>query len=162
MWNSPVISSWSTTIYTVYQWPIKSIRKCIYHYVCWWYKRILEGETISETINIFNSELQKLNLWLAANKLTINVSKSHYMIFHRARMKMDNGPILLDGKPLEQLKFTKVLDMIIEDKLNFIKHITYIKNKLSKWMSILIKARQFVNRKSYLSTLLKLLHWNMG
>ena len=26
----------------------------------------LKGETISETINIFNSELQNLNLWLAA------------------------------------------------------------------------------------------------
>ena len=58
----------------------------------------LEGETIIETINIFNSELQKLiqgiNLWLAANKLKIHLSKTHFMIFHRARMKLNNGPII--------------------------------------------------------------------
>ena len=75
------------------------------------------------------STQQKLNLWLAATKLTINVSKTHFMIFYRARMKLNNGRVLLDGKPIEHLKFTKVLGMIIDDKLNFINYITHIKNK---------------------------------
>ena len=55
----------------------------------------IEGKNEAEIINILNTELQKLNCWLKANKLTINVSKSHSMVFHRGKRKIDvNNPSL--------------------------------------------------------------------
>ena len=34
-------------------------------------------------------EFAKLTEWLNANELSINVSKSHYMVFHRSRRKIN-------------------------------------------------------------------------
>ena len=46
------------------------------------------GESdLVEITHILNAELAKLTIWLSANKLTLNSSKSHFMIFHRARLK---------------------------------------------------------------------------
>ena len=50
----------------------------------------IEGDNIESAIEILNSELEKISTWLTENKLTLNVSKSHFMIFHRARIKTDS------------------------------------------------------------------------
>ena len=47
----------------------------------------IEGDIIESTIKIQNSELAKISTWLTENKLTLNVSKPHFMIFHRAGIK---------------------------------------------------------------------------
>ena len=46
---------------------------------------------------------------------------------------------------------TKFLGVIIDDKLSFIRHITYIKSKISKGLGILLKARKYLNRKCLLN-----------
>ena len=43
----------------------------------------IEAEKESSVISILNEELQKINTWLKSNKLTLNLDKSHYMVFHR-------------------------------------------------------------------------------
>ena len=35
-----------------------------------------------------NTELYRIETRLAANKLTLNVNKTHYMIFHQSRLKL--------------------------------------------------------------------------
>ena len=45
----------------------------------------IEGHSYAEVIEILNNELLKVSD--LANKLTINLEKSHYMIFHRSRHK---------------------------------------------------------------------------
>ena len=68
----------------------------------------LERKDLVELTHILNAELAKLTIWLSANKLTLNSSKSHFMIFHRARLKKTdiNIPIILNNTNLEQLTFT--------------------------------------------------------
>ena len=68
------------------------------------------------------------------------------MIFHRSRIKNNNYNIEMGNKTLQQVNFIKFLGVIIYDKLNFIHHISYIKNKLSKGMGILLKAWNFLNK----------------
>ena len=102
----------------------------------------IEGDNIESAIEILNSELEKISTWLTENKLTLNVSKSHFMIFHRARIKTDSIKIALGKSRIKQVPFTKFLGVIIDDKLNFDNHISYIKNKISKGLGILIKAKK--------------------
>ena len=75
------------------------------------------------------------------------------MILHRARIKWSNvtTPLLLNGITLERLTFTKFLGVIIDDKLSFIRHITYIKSKISKDLGIFLKARKYLNRQYLLN-----------
>ena len=47
----------------------------------------LNGRDIHKLINTMQQELLKLHTWLLCNKLTLNISKTHYIIFHRAKHK---------------------------------------------------------------------------
>ena len=75
------------------------------------------------------------------------------MIFHRTLIKWSTitTPLLLNGITRERLSFTKFLGVIIDDKLSFIRHITYIKSNISKGLGILLKARKYLNRKCLLN-----------
>ena len=44
---------------------------------------IVESDSVSNAIALMNLELIKLNIWLQANKLTLNTTKTHYMVFDR-------------------------------------------------------------------------------
>ena len=47
----------------------------------------IEGTHFENISKILNTELEKVNVWLKANKLTINTKKTHYVMFHRTRIK---------------------------------------------------------------------------
>ena len=115
---------------------------------------LIEGTHINTMIATLNCELAKLTEWLNANKLSINVSKSHYMVFHRSRRKINKGNILLDTTILSQVTFTKFLGVILDGKQKWTHHISYIKNKISKGMGIILKARKVLKKK----VLLQLYH----
>ena len=54
------------------------------------------------------------------------------MVFHRSRRKLDKEDIILDNTIIKQVTFTKFLGIIIDDKLKWIQHSSYIKKKISK------------------------------
>ena len=47
----------------------------------------LNGKDIKIILNTMQLEPTKLYNWLLANKLTLNISKTHFMVFHRAKHK---------------------------------------------------------------------------
>ena len=112
---------------------------------------LLEGNNIDSIVTPLNYELDKLVIWLNANKLSINVSKTHYMVFHEY--------IILNTNILHQAHYIKFLGIIIDDKLKWVNHISYIKNKIAKGMGILLKARKVLKYKCYCSyTFLSFFH----
>ena len=80
-------------------------------------------------------------MWLQANKLTLNTDKTHYMVFHRARIKSKTGKISIRNNAIDEVKSTKFLGVTIDDKLKWTEHIQYIKNEISKSNGILIKIK---------------------
>ena len=63
----------------------------------------LEVDKESDLIKTLNEELAKLNIWLNANNLTINIAKSHYMVFHRGKRKSDLCSPVLNNVSLERV-----------------------------------------------------------
>ena len=53
---------------------------------------LLNGKDYITLVKLLILELDKLSMWLKANKLSLNVQKTYYMIFHRARIKIDEHP----------------------------------------------------------------------
>ena len=45
-----------------------------------------EHTNLDHLSDMLNIELDKLSIWLPSNKLTLNIDKSHFVIFHRARL----------------------------------------------------------------------------
>ena len=81
---------------------------------------------------MLNVELNSLYEWLNANKLTLNVNKAFYMIFHRTRIKTDEISLRLGRGTLKETSQHKYLGMIIDNNLNWSAHISHVKNKVSK------------------------------
>ena len=94
-----------------------------------------------------NLELKNLVEWMYANKLSLNVAKTHFLIFRSKGMS--------DPKPIEILSInqqvimrenkTKFLGVIIDDRLSWESHIHYIKSKISKGIGIICKVRNILN-----------------
>ena len=70
-------------------------------------------------------DLYKLYKWLLCNKLTLNISKTHFMVFHRAKHKNYEDNIEINKMFLEQVKYTTFLGVIFDDNLDWSKLISY-------------------------------------
>ena len=111
---------------------------------------LMKHTNLDHLSDMLNIELDKLSIWLASNKLTLNIDKSHFVILHRVRLKQNNMNISLCDISLNRVTLTKFLGVIIDGKLSFSRHVPYIKNIISKGIGIIIKARKYLNRKSLL------------
>ena len=113
---------------------------------------LLRGTDLSKLIKLINSELNLLSTWFKSNKLSLNTGKTFYMVFHRARLKPNtNNDIIMDGNILTKVNSAKYLGVIIDHKLNWIEHIAYVKNKISKGIGIIYKARSVLSKTSLVS-----------
>ena len=45
---------------------------------------LVNDKNLDKLLEILNDELNKLSTWLKANKLSLNVNKTHYILFYRA------------------------------------------------------------------------------
>ena len=73
------------------------------------------------------------------------------MIFHRSRIKPNViNKTVIGNHQLTQINSTKYLGVIIDHKLNWIEHISYVKSKMSKGIEITYKTRQFFTKKALL------------
>jgi hypothetical protein len=100
-----------------------------------------------DAINILNAELSKISQWLAANKLSLNVSKSKLLVFSNQKhdnVNVDTLKLTLNGETLKEVNFAKYLGVLIDNKLSWKNQIDAIKLKLSKGVGLLAKIRHFV------------------
>ena len=71
-----------------------------------------------------NNEMKKVDIWLQAN-----LEKTHYMVFHRARIKTKSNEISIRDNKISRVFSTIFLGIIIDDQLKWLEHIQYI-NKM--------------------------------
>ena len=97
---------------------------------------LLKNPNIDHLNITLSSELDKVVTWFAANKLAINLSKTHSMLFSNKRgnpklnIKIQN----IDIKEKDVVTF---LGVEVDKKLSWKNHITHICNKISRSIAIL-------------------------
>ena len=105
-----------------------------------------------QLVSTLNSELEKVVEWLQVNKLSLNVDKTQYMVFNLGKKKLETtDPVHINGNKLKKVDTSKFLGVIIDYKLNWLPHIQYIKNKISKRIGILSKARKCLSVSSLIT-----------
>ena len=112
---------------------------------------LINGTDMNTLIKQLNVELESLCIWFKSNKLSLNTQNTFYMVFHRARLKtIDNSSIdiIMDSHILTKVNSIKYLGIIVDHKLNWLDHITYVKAKISKGICIMYKARKYLNKNS--------------
>ena len=107
-------------------------------------------KNIDKLLEFLNNELNKLSTWLKANKLSLNVNKTHYILFHRARIQFPDAflNVYMSNSRQTQVECCKYLGVILESKMSWVQHITYVKYKVSKGIGSMYQARKYLNKKS--------------
>ena len=110
---------------------------------------IVRGKTLSEAIQNTNIILKQYYDYFALNKLTLNESKTKYMIFSKQNKKYEvNHDILkINDIIIERVKSFKFLGLVINENLNWNDHKLYIQKKIQRSLGILYKCRQVMNIK---------------
>ena len=73
-------------------------------------------------LNTLNAELLIVDNWIKCNKLSLNLDKTHFMLFSNT-LKNLPGQIILDGTPLIRIHNSKFLGVIIDEDLSWKPHI---------------------------------------
>ena len=98
--------------------------------------------------NKINTELINIHTWLCANKLSLNIEKSHFILFHPPQRKLNdsNFKLFLCNSELKREYSIKYLGVWIDSHLNWKDQIEFITKKIRRNIGILCKLRHFVDQ----------------
>ena len=103
-------------------------------------------DTLNKTVN---QELKKIARWLCANTLTLNIKKTHFIIFKSRKRKLNQTvPIKINEQPIELVKYTKFLGVYIDEELSWKHHIDQVVSKISQMRGIMAKVRHYLSLKT--------------
>jgi len=107
---------------------------------------ILHNKDFNTLTENANTELCNINNWFAANRLSLNIQKSTYMIFHNPqRILPVNDPNLHIGHTtIEKTDHTKFLGAHIDKNLNWKHHLTTKCNQIVKVICILHRLKHML------------------
>ena len=110
------------------------------------------GKNLHEIARQVNDELASICVWLKVNKLSLNVKKTHFMVFKPTQRPCDKIQLNIDGALIDEEQHTKFLGVFIDNRLTWKKHIEHITSKVSRGIGVIWKAKKLLN-KSALKTL---------
>ena len=100
------------------------------------------SNNLHELSTVINNELGNIIKWLNANRLSLNIDKTNFMIFRPKSKKEQCPTIHINGSSILEVDSAKFLGVIIDNKLNWLEHIKCISRKIAKGTGIIIKARK--------------------
>ena len=95
---------------------------------------------------LMNIELCNVCNWLAVNKLSINVSKTKFMVFypHQKDVKDQIPNLKINDSDIELVENFNFLGIQLDNNLNWKTHTNLIANKLSKYSGILNRLKRYL------------------
>ena len=113
---------------------------------------LVSGKNLTEAKQHCNDILNRFYQYFTLNKLSINPSKTKYMI-HKPLVRKNrqflhdttNADLIMDGIPLKQVTSIKFLGILINNKLTWDDHKQLVHSKIFKTLGILYKCRNVMN-----------------
>ena len=84
------------------------------------------AENISKLINIFQSESEVITDWFKKNQTIVNPDKFQVIIIDKKKRDHANENIVIDNKQIKAVPSIELLEIQLDDKLNFIPHVSNI------------------------------------
>ena len=101
----------------------------------------LQGKDLKHMQEIMNKDLYNVSIWLKVNKLSLNIDKTHFMLFCGRKKPAVELNIQIDGQNIQRVTETKFLGVIIDELLSWKDHIIHISKKVSRATGILNKIK---------------------
>ena len=107
-----------------------------------------ESDNLSKLEKTVNKELEKLHEWLCLNRLSLNITKTNFVIFHATNKPMNNVvTILINKHAIDEVKYVKYLGILIDSQLTFKNQIDELTKKISRAVGVLYKLCPYVTPK---------------
>ena len=91
-----------------------------------------------------NQDLRSLFEWLCANRLSLNVAKTEFIIFRPPNKSLDDRIVLtLNRTKIFESRKLKYLGLIIDDRLSWKFHILELTKKLNRSVGMFYKIRNY-------------------
>ena len=114
-----------------------------------------EAETIKKLDTVINRELRKLDTWLIVNRLSLNIAKTKFLVFHPYNKSMKQMITLkIHKKAISESEYIKYLGIMVDSTLSWNIHIDKISKTISRATGLLYKIRPFVNNKTLKNVIL--------
>ena len=101
-----------------------------------------------------NSDLENLREWLIANRLTLNVAKTEFMLIGSKQMiKISDLQlnVVIENKPVKHVIECKTLGVTLDQYLLWKSNTENICNKITSGISALRRLKEFIDRKTLVS-----------
>ena len=113
---------------------------------------LVSNKSLKKSIMVLNKELARLEEWFQANKLTVNLSKTKFILFG-SRQRLTNSTTtrleqdlnLKLGRQIDRVTHTKFLGLVLDENLSWSFHVYSISRKIAKSIGILYRARHYLN-----------------
>ena len=104
----------------------------------------LSGKDPDDLIRTMNEEMVKVIDWLQINRLSLNLNKTHFILFRRKRVRISlSTDLIINNVKIDMIERTKFLGVMIDQNLSFQSHINYIKGKVARGIGILYKSKPY-------------------
>lgn len=113
---------------------------------------------IDDAIANINRDLESLTQWFRANKLSLNVNKTNYMIFTKTTTPTSNYSVTIGSEKLNAVVETKFLGMIIDNKLTWGSHMEYCRKKMTSGLYAINSLKHILPKKYLKSIYYTLVH----
>ena len=92
-------------------------------------------------MSLINSELCMISKWFQSNKLSVNITKSNYIIF-KPRQKRQTFDLYLEinDNKISRVKEVCFLGVILDENLSWQAHISHVAHKISKSIGIIYRS----------------------
>ena len=97
----------------------------------------IQGDDICNMAQTLNLELNNISKWIAANKLTLNIKKTKYMVSSPLLTHPPDISIKVLHTELNEVNCFKFLGVLIDNKLRWTQHIDMIKSTISVLTGVL-------------------------
>ena len=109
------------------------------------------GNNIQNINTVLNEDLARVEKWLTANKLTLNASKTEFMLIgSRQRLITFHNPpsLMIDGAPITHVTSTKSLGVHIDQTLSWNVHVENLCKKIASGIGALKRVRSRLSDQS--------------
>ena len=98
-----------------------------------------------------NHDLSLLNQWFIANKLTLNLGKTHYVLFSRRKKPVCMNPssyLKIENSVIERQTETIFLGVTVDQHLEWNLQTRAVCNKVAKYVHIFRNLRSYIDKKA--------------
>ena len=128
--------------------------------ICLKCSNILEFHLFADDTNLFvnspnilnletnlNLELDKVSQWLYANKLSLNIEKTSFVVFHSPQRRIAHKLNLrISNTSVKSDNQVKYLGLIFDSNLNWKPYLHELNKSVSRGIGVLSEVRYHVNR----------------